>query len=115
LFDGPLTGADWDVNDAGPSLPIVLLSSALGVGAGIIALYVAYIVLGWSLPAGVFVAVLMLCVGVGAAGTGLTIVTGSRAVLPNITLGCGLVFATTLFFGLCVLAGAVGATIVLIR
>lgn len=103
------------MSDAGPSLPIVLLSSALGVGAGIIALYLTYIVLGWSLSAGVFVAVLTLCAGLGTTATGLTMVTGSRAVLPNVTLGCGLVLATTLFFGLCVLIGAVGATLVLMR
>jgi hypothetical protein len=114
-LDSPLDGAPWGVDDAGPSLPIVLLSAAFGVGVGVIVLYMAYIVLRWPLPASVFAAVLVLCIGLGVTGAGLTILTGSRAVLPNVTLGCGLVFATLLFFGLCVLAGAVGATLVLTR
>ena len=115
LLDSSLDGAAWDLDDAGPSLPIVLLSAALGVGAGVIVLYLTYIVSGWPLPVSVFVSVLVLCIGLGVAGAGLTILTGSRAVLPNVTLGCGLVFATILFFGLCVLVGAVGATLVLTR
>ena len=115
LLDSPLDGATWDQDDPGPSLPIALLSAALGVGSGVIVLYLSYIVLRWPLPASVFATVLVLCLALGFTGVGLTTLSGSRAVLPNVTLSCGLVFATLLFFGLCVLVGAAGATLMLMR
>ncbi len=115
LLDSPLDGATGAQDDPGPSLPIALFSAALGVGSSVILLYLSYIALRWPLPASVFASVLVLCLALGFTGVGLTTLSGSRAVLPNVTLGCGLVFATLLFFGLCVLVGAAGATLMLMR
>lgn len=97
-----------------PSLIIILLSAACGVGAGVIGLYLTYTVLGWDAAPSVFVAVLALSLTLGIVGAGLTAVTDSRAAIKNITFSCGLVLIAVLFLGLCSVVGAVAAALFLV-
>jgi len=104
-----------ELEETRPSLPIILISSACGIAGGVVGLYVTYAGLGLPVPASVFVAVLGLSLGLGASGAGLSALTGSRAAVANIVFSCGLILASFLFLGLCMLLGAVGATLLLTR
>ncbi len=95
----------------GPSLPIVLLSAAFGVAAGLITFYVAYTAARLRVEVSVALAVLALCFAVGATGALMSAATGSRAALPTIGLSCAVIAATILMFGLCMVAGAFAATL----
>lgn len=112
--DPPHDGYDPALDDDQPSLIIILLSAACGVGAGVIGLYLTYTVLGWEAPPSVFVAVLAMSLMLGIVGAGLSVVTGSRAAVKNIFFSCGLVLLSAIFLGLCTLAGAIAATLLLI-
>ena len=113
--NGPLDDVyDPALDEDQPSLIIILLSAACGVGASVIGLYLTYTVLGWDAPPSVFVAVLAMSLTLGVVGAGLSIVTGSRAAVKNIAFSCGLVLLASIFLGLCTLAGAVAATLLLI-
>lgn len=98
---------------SGPSLPIVLLSAAFGVAAGVISLYVAYTVAKLRVEVSVALAVLALCFVVGATGALLSAATGSRAALPTIGLSCAVIIATFIMFGLCMVVGAFSATLLI--
>jgi hypothetical protein len=98
-----------------PSLPIILVSAALGLAGAVIGLYVTYIALGWELEPSVFAAVLCLSFGLGVTGAGLSAVTGTGATLQNIGFSCGLIAFSTVFLGGCMLVGALAATFVLMR
>ncbi len=109
----PFDEYDSEIDDRGPSLPIILFSAASGVAGGVIGLYVTYDVLEWGIQPSVFVAVLCLSLGVGLAGAGLSALTESPATLGNIALSCGLILVSLLFLGLCMLVGALAATFLL--
>lgn len=109
----PYDAYDPALDEEQPSLIIILLSAACGVGAGVIGLYVTYTVLGWAAPPSVFVAVLAMSLALGVVGAGLSIVTASRAALKNIVFSCGLVLLAVMFLGLCMVAGAVAAALLL--
>lgn len=109
----PFEETDAAFIEPGPSLPIILVSAACGIAGGVIGLYITYTVLGWELPASVFVAILFLCLGLGLSGAGLTVLTGSRATVANIAMSCGIIAVSVLFFGLCVLVGAVAGALLL--
>ena len=111
----PYDAYDTALDEEQPSLIIILLSAACGVGAGVIGLYVTYIVLGWDAPPSVFVAVLAMSLALGVVGAGLSIVTASRAALKNIVFSCGLVLLAVIFLGLCMVAGAVAAALLLVN
>ncbi len=123
--DTPPTGQDepflsyaeyeLEVEETRPSLPIILISAACGIAGGVVGLYVTRIWLRWELQPSVFVAVLGLCLGLGAAGAGLSLLTSARAAIANIVFSCGLIVASLLFFALCSLVGAVGATLLFMR
>ena len=66
-----------ELEETRPSLPIILISSACGIAGGVVGLYVTYAALGWAIQASVFVAVLGMSLGLGAAGAGLSALTGS--------------------------------------
>jgi len=106
--------ADLGFDNSGPSLPIILISAAFGIAGGVIGLYVTYTVLGWELPASVFVAVLCASVGLGVSGAGLTALTGTRAAVANIVMSCGLIMISLVFLGLCMVVGALAATVIVI-
>lgn len=106
--------ADLGFDNSGPSLPIILISAAFGIAGGVIGLYITYAVLGWELPASVFVAVLCASVGLGVSGAGLTALTGTRAAVANIVMSCGLIMISLVFLGLCMVVGALAATVIVI-
>lgn len=101
-----------EFDDSGPSLPIILISAAAAIAGGVIGLYVTYTVMGWELPASVFVAVFCASVGLGVTGASLTALTGARAAVANIAMSCGLILISLVFLSLCMLVGAVTATLV---
>ena len=111
----PYDAYDPGSDVAQPSLPIILISAAAGIAGGVIGLYATYTALGWDVQPSVFVAVLGMSLGLGVSGAGLSLLTGSRAALANIGFSCGLIVAALLFFGLCTLLGALGATLLLLR
>ncbi len=98
---------------SGPSLPIILLSAAFGVAAGVITGYVAYSVALLRLEVSVALAVMALCFAVGGTGALLSAATGSRATLPTIGLSCAVIAVAFLMFGLCMLVGALVATLMI--
>ena len=100
-----------ELEETRPSLPIILISSACGIAGGVVGLYVTYAALGWAIQASVFVAVLGMSLGLGAAGAGLSALTGSRAAIANIVFSCGLILASFVFLSLCMILGALGATL----
>jgi hypothetical protein len=97
---------------AGPSLPIILISAACGIGAGIIVLYVAYRMLLLSLPMSAGVATLCLLGVLSVTAGGLSALIRSNPLL-NIVFGCGLIVLTVTFFGFCSLIGALAAMLLL--
>lgn len=106
--------ADEDADGRrGPSLPIILISAASGIAAGVLGLYVAYIVLDLSVQLSAAVATLSLCVALGISGSFFSSLTGSRAAIGNIALSCGVVLLVTIFFSLCTLTGAIFASLIL--
>lgn len=116
--DGPLPSYEeyeLEVDETRPSLAIILISAACGIAGGVVGLYVTRIGLRWEVPPSVFVAVLGLSLGLGASGAGLSALTGSRAAIANIVFSCGLIGASLVFFALCSLAGAIGATLLVLR
>ncbi|MCX6045802.1 MAG: hypothetical protein NT075_11875 [Chloroflexi bacterium] len=104
---------DVDNEGSTPSLPIILLSAASGVSAGIIALYITYYLLGLPLEWSVALAILVLSAALGSTGALLSSLTGSRAATSNIAFSCGLIVVTLLFFALCTFVGAMAATFIL--
>lgn len=79
-----------------------------------VGLYGTYTVLGWELPASVFVAVLCASAALGVSGAGLTSLTGARAGTANIAMSCGLILVSIVFLGLCMLLGALAATVIVL-
>lgn len=106
--------ADLGFDNSGPSLPIILISAAFGIAGGVVGLYATYTVLGWELPASVFVAVLGASTALGISGAGLTALTGTRAAVANIGMSCGLIVLSLFFLGLCMVVGALAATVIVI-
>lgn len=104
---------NFSVDPSTPSLPIILLSAASGISAGIIALYLTYRTFGLSIEWSVAIAVLSLSAALGCTGALLSTLTGSRAAISNIAFSCGLILITLLFFALCTLVGAIAATFIL--
>ena len=106
---------ELEIDETRPSLPIILISAACGIAGGVVSLYITRIALRWEPQPSVFAAVLGLSLGLGAAGAGLSVLTGSRAAIANIVFSCALIGASLLFFALCSLVGALGATLLLLR
>ncbi len=106
--------SDQDADGSqGPSLPIILMSAASGIAAGVLGLYVAYIALDLNVQVSAAIATLSLCIALGVSGSFFTSLTGSRAATGNIALSCGLVLLVLVFFGLCTLTGALFASLIL--
>lgn len=111
----PYEDYELEIEETRPSLPIILISAACGIAAGVVTLYIARMRLQWDLQPSVFVAVLGLSLGMGVVGAGLSALTGSRAAVANIVFSCALIGVSLLFFALCSLVGALGATLLLLR
>jgi len=103
----------FDARQEAPSLPIIFLSAASGIAAGIVALYLTYTVFNWRIEWSVAATVFCLCAALGVTGALLSAVTRSRAAIGNIAFSCGLIVITLFFFALCTLAGAFAATLIL--
>lgn len=111
-FDAMEPGVSGSNRDA-PSLPIILLSAACGISAGIIGAYLARFILHLSPPASAAMGTLSMLGVLAAVGIALSQLVESRAATANIAMSCGLVFFTMLFFGFCTLSGAFVATFIL--
>lgn len=105
--------SEFEYSDSAPSLAVILISAACGIGFGVIGLYIAYQLLGFTIQLSAAAAILAASMGLGISGALLSAITGSRAAVANIFFSCGLVIATVIFFGLCTLVGAIAATFVL--
>ena len=107
------TYPDASAADAGPSLPIILISAVVGVGCGIFGLYVAYQLLFLIAPVSAGLGTLALLTGIGVSAAVLGRFTDSQATLLNMGISCGVVFFAAIFFGFCLLIGAITATFTL--
>lgn len=96
-----------------PSLSIILISAACGIGAGIVGFYFAFVLGGLGVEISAGLATVSLCFGLGLSGALLSSITGSRAAVGNILLSCGLIALVLLFFTLCMLTGAIAATLLI--
>ncbi len=99
------------LNRSAPSLPIIFISAACGIGAGVIGFYFANVLAGLGVEMSAGIATLSLCFGLGLTGALLSYVTGSLAAVSNILLSCGLVAFALFFMGFCTVLGAVVATL----
>lgn len=116
LGRSPISGIEGDALEAerhAPSLPIILLSAAFGVGAGIVGFYFAYRLAHLRIELSAGIAAIALSAALGITGALLSSVTGSRSALSNIGFSCGLILLMLLFFGLCTVIGGLAATLIL--
>jgi hypothetical protein len=99
--------------EASPSLPIILFSAASGLAGGVIGLYVSYRMVRLPIELSAGLATLSMLIALGLSGAVLSAMTGARAAPANILFSCGLILVTLIFFGLCTVIGAIGATLLL--
>lgn len=135
-FDSPETDADWgdlDSSDAwdlladeeypppaeetedaatAPSLPIILFSAACGIAGGVLALFVSFRWFELPVEFAAGFGTLGLLFALGISGAVLSAATGSRAAPVNILFSCGLILLGILFLALCLLVGALIATLI---
>lgn len=102
---------ELEENDGTPSLPVILVSAACGVGGGILGFYLAYVVFVWSIEWVAATTTLALLFSLGLSGALMSAATGSRSAPANILFSCGLIVGAALFIGLCLVVGALGATL----
>jgi len=93
----------------GPSLPIILLSTAGAIAGFITALYIAYRELAFGIEVSAAIATFFGSIVLGITGASLSAITRTRSATSNIAFSCGLILLSILFFGLCLFIGAVGA------
>ncbi len=98
----------------GPSLSIILLSAASTIAGFIIALYLSYREFAFSIQVSAAIATFFASATLGITGAALSTLTDSRAATSNIAFSCGLILISLLFFGLCLLVGAVAALFLLL-
>lgn len=103
----------FEFENTSPSLAIILISTACGIGLGVIGMYFAYQLLGLNIQISAGMATLAASIGLGLSGALLSAITGSRAAVANIFFSCGLVIATVIFFSICTIVGVIAATFVL--
>ena len=90
---------------------MILGSTAGGISGGVIGLYLGLQVfeLGIELSAGL--ATLALLFSMGVSGAVLSAATGTRGAGVNMLFSCVTIVIVLIFFGVCALAGAVGAAL----
>ncbi len=96
---------------APPSLAIVLLSAAVGLGSSVVLLYLAYRLAGLSLLWSVGLAGLGLWGLTALVAAGLAELYDPRTRGVHAAYGCGLVGLVLAFAGLCMLVGMVAGTL----
>lgn len=94
-----------------PSLPVILVSAACGMGGGVLGLYFSYALFDWPVVWVAATTTLTLLFCLGLSGALMSAATGSRAAPANILFSCGLIVAAALFLGLCLTIGALAATL----
>lgn len=99
--------------DNGPSLPIILISAACGIGGGVLGLYISYDLLGFGTAISAGLATLAMLFGLGVSGAALTAATGEQRALLNMAFSCTLILLVALFLAMCAVTGAVIATLLL--
>lgn len=95
-----------------PSLPIILFSAASGIAGGVLALFISLRWFELAIEFSAGVATLGVLFSLGISGAVLTAATGSRAAPVNILFSCGLIVLAGLFLALCLLVGALVATLI---
>lgn len=100
--------------DSAPSAPIILLGAAAGLLCGMIGFYVSYQIIGIGIELTTAVALIALFIGLTVSSIGLSSLASSSALMSNLAFSCGLVVLSVLFFGLCIVSGALGATILML-
>lgn len=103
-----------DNTPQGPSLPIILLSTASAIAGFIVALYLAYREFAFRIEISAAIATFFASAVLGITGATLSAITGARSAVSNIAFSCGLILISVLFFGLCLLVGAFGALLLLL-
>ena len=111
-FDPDLLPSDESATrtDA-PSLPIILFSAASGVSGGVIGFFISYRWLDWGIELSAGLATLGLLFSLGISGALLSAATQSRAAPVNILFSCGVILLAIFFLALCLLVGALVATV----
>lgn len=120
--DDPLNGTDItflqaldevDDHDEGPSLPVILFSTVSGISCGVIALYVGFSMLQLNVQLTAAVATLGLLFGMGVSGAAMSAVTGTRGAATNMLFSCVATVLVLLFMSVCMVLGAVSATLLI--
>ena len=96
-----------------PTLPIILLSVFVGVGAGVLAFYLCFetFVLGAPWSAGL--TALAVIGAVSGSAAFFSRLYDERATGMNIGFGCGLTLLVALFAGFCLIMGIFAGTLAL--
>jgi hypothetical protein len=97
----------------GPSLPVILFSTVCGIGCGVIALFVGFSMLELGVELAAALATLGLLFGMGVSGAIVSAVTGARGAATNMLFSCGAITLILLFMSVCMLIGAISATILI--
>lgn len=117
LFEFGYPELDYEMlapRDQSPSAPIILLSAAVGLLVGMITFYISYQLLWLRIEVTTGISLVMLFIGLAITSIGLSSLSRSEAVMSNLAFSCGLILLSVLFFGLCIVTGALGATILLL-
>jgi hypothetical protein len=113
LYQRPIDNVLAAEEREAPSLPIILVSAAAGIIAGVSTYFILQQLFHVRLDVSVAAAVLAACFGLGGTGAILSAAMGSRAAVPNILFSCGVILLAGLFLGMCMVIGALGATLTL--
>lgn len=73
-----------------------------------------YKIAGYGIEISSGVGLFSLCMGLIVSSVGLTTLSGSSAFVSNLAFGCGVIALSVMFFSLCMLSGALAATLILL-
>lgn len=110
----PSSFPDLDFSTPTPTLPIIFVSLFVGLGSGVLGLYLAYAVFDLSTPWSAAIATLSLVGAVSGAAAFLSSLHDRRTIGMNIGFSCALTFLLLSFVGFCLVIGIVAATLALL-
>ncbi len=96
-----------------PTLPIILLSVFVGVGSGILVLFLCFETFGLGVAWSTGLTTLTIMAAVAGTAATLSRLYDERATGMNVGFGCGLTLLIALFAGFCLLMGLFAGTIAL--
>jgi len=96
-----------------PTLPIILLSVFVGVGAGVLAFYLCFETFGLGTAWSVGLTSLVVMGAVSGSAASLSRLHDERTVGMNVGFGCGLTLLVAFFAGFCLLMGLFAGTLAL--